>query len=223
MTGPASSAHEKNEIIDLQRTKFIFHTERNKWAVYVHRAIPMGPVIYVGFDHLSEVYSLRSVANNEVWKQKMKESNGVVEVEIIGLFQQKIDAMIFARDMRTIHRPATMGARNIRRQVRRIDTGEVFAGSLAAARAHNISQGAMSSHLNGRKNYSTVHGLRFEWCEPTTATTYASVITGQRMLDENTVLRCEAGQWRIYQNGTLYPMDNEAAAVEYYNAFLRSV
>lgn len=212
--------HEKNEIIDEQRINFIFQIDRNKFAVYLHRIALTKEVIYVGFDRLSEVYNLRSVANNEVWKKKVAEVGGVVQVELIGLFQQKIDAMVFARDMRTIHRPATMGARNIRRQVRRIDTGEVYSGSLAAARAHNISQGAMSSHLNGRKNYSTVHGLRFEWCEPTAATTYAPVIEHRRQLDPQTVLMREGGQWRLYRNGTLYPMDTEAEAMEYYNYIL---
>lgn len=229
-TLPTLPQHPANICKPMHQHGMLVMLDKHNYVVTVQRAMSAGtPVIAVDFQRLSEIYNVDKLRHNQGWMEATERANGMIYIEIVGIFERKIDAIKYASDVRSLLRPATSQFTTMRRRkVRRVDTGQTWNSAKEAAEAHNISTGAMSSHLNRRKSYATVHGLVFEWAEAERVQRYAPPVT-QNAAAPPKLEQLTNGAWLedigsagvriVTAEGSILPFDTRQQAMEHWQVF----
>jgi hypothetical protein len=144
----------------------IFNYFEDKYCVVVHYVYDddLKPhCIWIANESLQDALRTDKVMNNTACTQAIQNCKGRMRIEIVNTFSRRIDARKHAFELMARMRPVSHKGRIRMRPVRCIDTGDIYNSAAAAAAANNISNSAMSNHLNGRKNYIRIHGMKFEW------------------------------------------------------------
>lgn len=144
--------------------KIKFNLRTHKFAVVAHY-VSDGRLLYIGavrYSHLLDV----SIADTSIkWREEVAKSHGEIEVEVMQHFDNRTAAMRYAMEKRIELKPITWDFPVRRRKVKCVENGKEYRSAAEAAADNGISRGAMSSHLNGYKNYGSIHGLHFEWID----------------------------------------------------------
>lgn len=135
------------------------------FCVVTHRLSPRDPVIWVSWETMSQAFDTRAASQNSEWKRMVIDaSDGAVYIEIVSRHTLKWEAMKAAADLRANLQVFTHRVgRPTYKRVRCVEHNVEFKSAAHAAISYGISRSGLSNHLNGRKGYNTIHGLRFEY------------------------------------------------------------
>lgn len=201
--------------------------DRDNFAVVVHRTLS-GRVLSVVFERFADMFRIDNLRNNAAWVNAVTSDKGAVIATIVAVFERRIDAVKYASDVRNALKPVTMRtAYHNMKKVKRVDTGQVYNSAREAALANGITPGAMSSHLNKRKNYEKVHGLVFERVVEEPRTYHAAQVAQPQQpprleqLTNGAWLEDigSAGVRIVTASGSILPFDTRAQAMEHWEVF----
>ena len=85
-----------------------------------------------------------------------------VSIQFLGVFSDRIEAMVCCRDSRRIMQPKYQKVRQLQTPIRCVTDGTVFESVRAAAEAFDVTSSYISNHLARRKGYATIKGFVFE-------------------------------------------------------------
>lgn len=193
---------------------FVAHMN-HQWCAVIHRTIT-GKVIYVGFSKISEALSTRDNRRDAEWVKSVNKADDIYSIEIANVFDTKLEAMQYARRIRN-ELQAPLARSLARKQVRRLHDGKIYDSVTLAARDNLISQGTMSNHLNGRKNYAKIHGMEFEWYYPPKPET----ITERTEIKPGYWLIQDGAYWRLIEpDGSQTPFNTKSEAMIHFHAWI---
>lgn len=203
-----------------------FTLDRDNFAVIVHRTVS-GRVLSVTFERFCDMMRIDNLRNNAAWINAVTSEGGNVFATVVAVFNRRVDALKYASDVRNALKPVTMRtAYHNMKKVRRVDTGEVYNSAREAAHKNGITPGAMSSHLNKRKNYEKVHGLVFERIVEEPRMYYAAPVQPQQpprleQLTNGAWLEDigSAGVRIVTAEGSILPFDTRQQAMEHWQVF----
>lgn len=132
----------------------------HSFAVYSH--FLHGQLIFIGFGAVEKAVNLTDARKNSRWLE-ITAGQTAVEVEIGETFKTRGEALEAWRAAVDHYRPPCndQAVYLARQPIICNATGTVYPTVTAAAKAHSISKGALSNHLNKRAGYESVRGLTF--------------------------------------------------------------
>jgi hypothetical protein len=140
----------------------------NLWVTYLHE-LPDGNggyiPFYAGVCRLSEVFSSPDASMNSEWKKYFDEHpNAEYRLRVMNYEESENAAITHILPIRRMFNPhcnaiGVYDGRNAR--VECLETGIIYNSASEACRTLNLSQSALSNHLNGRVGYKKVRGMTF--------------------------------------------------------------
>ena len=156
-----NTTNTKQVVESCEFTADLNNPER-QFCAYLH--IVQGVVMYAGSCEFRALLEAPDARRNRLWRQKVGMLSRVT-VKVVAIFDMQYEAMNYARQLVQSHKPYC----NIHGEftqstgrVRCTDDGLEFDNAATAARFYNFAPGTMSNHLNRRKGYMTIGGMKFE-------------------------------------------------------------
>lgn len=140
---------------------------RHKWVLYGHCINNQTTFFYIGVCRLVDLYNFDNAYRNTLWRQTVKEDT-LVTVSVLASTDSEIDAHNALRRMYDEARPpANVSGYQLSRQtvvtcIAGDNINKTYASATEAALQNGISAGALSNHLNGRRGYDNIRGMKFK-------------------------------------------------------------
>lgn len=138
-----------------------------KWVLYSHCLNHSQAIFYLGVCRLVDLYDFSNAYRNSLWRQTVKDDTPLT-VSVIASTDNENDAIRALRRMYDEARPpANVGGYQLGRQtvvtcVQGDNAGKTYNSATDAALQNGISPGALSNHLNGRRGYDNIRGMKFK-------------------------------------------------------------
>lgn len=140
---------------------------RDLWCVYSHAIPPYDTLFFVGVSKLRDLYDFTDAFRNNYWRMTVKNET-VVRVTLLGASisvpecNQHMRALIEQfRPVCNIKGYAITGSTMVT-CTQGANAGTSYSSQLDAAEKNGLTPGAMSNHLNGRKGYEVIRGMKFK-------------------------------------------------------------
>ncbi len=141
---------------------------RTAWCVYSHHLLPNDrEVFFIGMTRLLDVFQHKDAYHNHHWVNTVKETD-VIKTIIIQTSLDKNDCYRYQSNLIRQFRPIAnvqgfkITGKNVITCTQGPNEGKTYGTVTEAAERNGISQPAMSNHLNGRKGYEMLRGMKFK-------------------------------------------------------------
>lgn len=139
----------------------------NSVCVYSHMDARDGQVKYVGMCALTEVLNFTDARCNSLWPDIFLKPDAQIIITVESLHGSEQEAIkarydfINALPVKPICNAKGYNIAPHRQDVLCNETGERWKSVKETAQAHNLSESALSNHLNGKPGYRTVKGRTY--------------------------------------------------------------
>jgi hypothetical protein len=140
---------------------------RKSTCVYAHYVMPENTLFFIGVCKLTDVYRHPDAFRNHHWIETVKDDT-VIRTVVVQTSLQPIDCIRYQNILVKQYRPIcnVVGQRIAGRFVITClegpNAGKTYTTTTQAAYENGMSQPTLSNHLNGRRGYETVRGMKFK-------------------------------------------------------------
>lgn len=140
---------------------------RECYCVYSHILKPSGELFYVGVTRLRDVYSHQDAFRNHHWVNTIKDDT-VLQTTVIETSSDINQCYKFQRDLIAQYKPICnmlgyqISGKNVITCIQGPNAGTTYGTTTEAAERNGLSQPSLSNHLNGKKGYTFVRGMKFK-------------------------------------------------------------